>query len=94
MGYGLRYFRMKHFRLEDMVKGRFVGDFTPTVHKTPEVEVALKHYVAGNHEQSHFHKITTEVTVIVSGQVEMNGRQYGAGDIIVMEPAPFFSRKN
>ena len=77
---------MKQFRLEDMVRGWFVGDFKPTVHKTQEVEVAVKQYAAGSYEQSHFHKIATEITVILSGQVEMNGRKYGAGDIIVMEP--------
>ena len=31
---------MKVARLEDMVKGWFVGNFEPTLHKTNDVEVA------------------------------------------------------
>ena len=34
----------------------------------------------------HYHKIATEITVIVSGKVKMNGIEYSKGDIVVMEP--------
>lgn len=77
---------MKTARLADMVKGWFVGDFSPTLHRTSAVEVAVKNYRAGDTEASHFHKIATEFTVITQGEVEMNGRRYAAGDIIVLEP--------
>lgn len=69
-----------------MVKGWFVGHFQPTIIDTKEVEVAVKYYAKGDYEASHHHKIATEVTVIISGRVEMNGEEYGAGDIIVIEP--------
>jgi len=77
---------MRKARLEDMKGGWFVGAFSPTVLKTYFAEVAVKHYVAGQGEKRHYHKIATEVTVIVSGEVEMNGQRYGAGQIIVIEP--------
>ena len=56
-----------------MVKGWFVGRFTPTVLSTNDVEVAVKHYKKGDYESAHYHKIATEVTVIISGRVKMNG---------------------
>lgn len=77
---------MKVCRLEDMTRGWFVGDFTPTLFQTRAVEVAVMRYQAGDTEPKHFHKIATELTVITQGEVEMNGRRYVAGDIIVMEP--------
>jgi quercetin dioxygenase-like cupin family protein len=77
---------MKVSRLEEMTRGWFVGDFTPSLLKTRDVEVAVMHYKAGEAEEKHFHKIATELTVITQGVVEMNGRRYTAGDIIVMEP--------
>lgn len=77
---------MKHERLEKMVKGWFVGDFTPSVLRTGAAEVGVKHYRAGDREESHHHKVATEVTVIVSGQVRMLGRVFGPGDIVVVEP--------
>ena len=77
---------MKISKLDDMIKGWFVGNFDPTLIKTNEVEVAVKKYKAGDSEDTHYHKIATEITVVVSGRIRMNGKEYVAGDIIVMEP--------
>lgn len=72
--------------LSNMTKGWFIGNFEPSLFKTNDVEVAVKSYKAGNHEDKHYHKIATEYTVIIDGEVEMNGVRYKPGDIIVMEP--------
>lgn len=77
---------MKIAKLENMFKGWFVGNFEPTLLRTNDVEVAVKSYKKGDYEEKHYHKIATELTVIVSGRVKMNGVEYGKGDIIVMEP--------
>ena len=77
---------MKHDRLDAMTKGWFLGDFLPTAFRTGACEVAVKHYRAGDHEGVHHHRIATEITVIVSGEVEMMGRRWQAGDIITVEP--------
>jgi mannose-6-phosphate isomerase-like protein (cupin superfamily) len=77
---------MRHARLQDMVKGWFVGDFSPAVMRSTDCEVAVKHYAAGDHEAVHHHRVATEITLIVSGEVEMMGRRWSAGDIVVVEP--------
>ena len=77
---------MKKADLKDFFKGWFIGNFDPSLIKTNDVEVAIKKYKAGDHEDSHYHKIATEITAIVSGEVEMNGIKYIADDIIVIEP--------
>ena len=77
---------MKTARLEDMVLGWFVGNFEPTLYRTNDVEVAVKRYKPGDYDAAHYHKIATEITVVVSGRVRMNDAEYGSGDIIVMEP--------
>lgn len=77
---------MKKADLNTFIKGWFVGNFDPSLIKTNDVEVAIKKYKAGDHEDSHYHKIATEITAIVSGEVEMNGIKYAADDIIVIEP--------
>jgi hypothetical protein len=77
---------MKKVDLNTFIKGWFVGNFDPSLIKTNDVEVAIKKYKAGDHEDSHYHKIATEITAIVSGEVEMNGIKYVADDIIVIEP--------
>jgi hypothetical protein len=77
---------MKVHQLDDMTKGWFVGQFSPTLVSTTEVEIAVKNYKAGEYEPIHHHKIATEITVITAGTVRMNGIEYSAGAIIVLEP--------
>ncbi len=69
-----------------MVKGWFIGNFEPSLYKTNDVEVGIKKYKAGDYENSHYHKIATEFTVIISGSVEMNGIQYFENEIIKIIP--------
>lgn len=76
-----------HFdRLDRMVRGWLIGDFDPAVLRTRDFEFGIKEYKAGDAESWHYHKVATEITVIVSGKVTMNGRALYAGDIIVLEP--------
>jgi hypothetical protein len=77
---------MKRTNLGCMVKGWFVGDFVPTALKTQQVEVAVKYYKKGDKEGIHYHRLASEITVIVLGRVRMNGVEYCKGDIIVIEP--------
>lgn len=77
---------MKHARLDDMVKGWFVGGFTPTACATEACEVAVRYYRAGDKEEMHHHKVATEVTLVLSGRVRMADNEWGAGDIVVLSP--------
>lgn len=77
---------MKYYVLDEMVRGWFVGNFSPNAYRTSDVEVAVKHYQKGDQEAAHYHKIATEITLIVSGRVKLGEREWVAGDIIVIEP--------
>ena len=77
---------MKSAKLSDMVKGWFIGNFSPSLCRTNDCEVAVKSYSAGDYEEKHYHKIATEFTVIISGRVKMFGREFTEGDIVVVEP--------
>jgi ethanolamine utilization protein EutQ (cupin superfamily) len=77
---------MEVHKLKDMFKGWFVGNFEPTVLKTNDVEIGVKEYEEGEYEDFHHHRIATELTCIIEGEVEMNGKRYCAGDIIVIPP--------
>lgn len=77
---------LEKYNLEEMFKGWFIGNFEPSLFKTNDVEVGVKKYKRDEFENSHFHKIATEFTVVISGIVEMNGVQYGENDIIKILP--------
>jgi quercetin dioxygenase-like cupin family protein len=69
-----------------MVKGWFIGGFTPTALSTADCEVAVKTYKMGEQEDLHYHRVATEITVVVSGSIRMLDRTWSVGDIIVLEP--------
>lgn len=77
---------MEAFELQEMSKGWFVGRFAPTVYSTDACEVAVKHYKQGDYEEEHYHKIATEITVVISGHVRMCGREWYTGSIILLLP--------
>lgn len=77
---------MRHERIENMKRGWFIGNFEPSLLKTNDVEVAVKVYKKGDYEVAHYHKVATEITVIISGQAKMFGAVWNAGDIVVVEP--------
>ena len=69
-----------------MIKGWFVGDISPVAFSSPNCEVAYKKYKSGDYDPPHFHKIATEITLICSGKVLMNGTEYKTNDIVVISP--------
>ncbi|KKJ94252.1 hypothetical protein PK34_18915 [Stutzerimonas stutzeri] len=77
---------MNSAKLSDMVKGWFVGSFKPTAFSTEACEVGVKAYKAGDSEAAHYHKIATEITLVLSGSVSMRGQTWNEGEIIVLEP--------
>jgi len=77
---------MQVFKLDDMTKGWFVGDFSPAALRTDAAEVAVKRYTGGTKEPRHLHKVAPEVTLILEGSARMNGSVHSAGDIVVIAP--------
>jgi len=77
---------MEKFNLNDMFNGWFIGDFEPTIKNSKDFEFAIKRYNSGDYEEKHHHKISTEYTIIVEGEVKMNDVHYQKDDIIVIEP--------
>jgi quercetin dioxygenase-like cupin family protein len=77
---------MNSANLGNMIRGWFVGGFEPTAFSTTACEVGVKAYKAGDNEIAHYHKIATEITLVISGTVSMCGQTWSEGDIIIIEP--------
>ena len=70
-----------------MIGGWFIGNFNPSLYHTNEVEVAVKRYKLGDKAKAHYHKISTEFTVILDGKVRMSENVFSSGDIIKISPS-------
>ena len=77
---------MKIFKLSDMHKGWFVGDFKPTAFATKDFEVNYRTHPAGSNWEVHYHSKTTEINLIVKGKMKFNGTILEKEDIFIVEP--------
>ena len=78
---------MRKFKLsESGARGWFIGDFPEAVVRTRDFEVCWQGNTAGTKDRPHIHKIITEVQLITSGRMRINGVEFGPGDIYVSEP--------
>lgn len=80
---------MEQYKLENFTRGWFVGGFEPTLAKTTGLEVAIQHFKKGDKEESHCHKIATEITVIVTGKARMKNMILLEGDIVKIPPGEY-----
>ena len=77
---------MRSYKLNNTgARGWFIGDFPEAVFRTKDFEVCWQTNPPG-HAISHYHKVITEITLVVSGRVLTNGTIYSSGDIYIFEP--------
>ena len=78
---------MKKFRLSDSgARGWFIGDFPEAVVRTQDFEVCYQTDCQTYNVQDHYHKIITEIQLVVRGCLVVNGEEFRPGDICVLEP--------
>ena len=77
---------MKKFYQKDMKGGWFVGNFKPTAFKTKEVEVCYKIHPRGEKWDSHYHKIATEINLVIKGKLLINDQLFQDGEIFIVNP--------
>jgi hypothetical protein len=82
---------MNSYRLENYHKGWFLGNFQPTIFANGDFEVAVKVFQKGDQEPSHKQLISTEVTVVIEGDIQLGSSFFSAGDIIEIPPGEFAS---
>lgn len=77
---------MKTGNIKGMTRGWFIGDFDPSLLRTGAVEVAVKKYNEGDREDPHVHRIATEISVVISGTIIINGVLLTDGDYVMFGP--------
>ena len=77
---------IEQLKLEDFIGGWIVGNFSPCVFSSSEIELGVKRFSAGEIEQEHYQLHATEVTLVVEGHCILAGKRLGPGDILVIPP--------
>ena len=76
---------MKVYNLKDYVRGWIVGDFEPSILRTPDFEVGLLEHSKGEYWAPHIHKISDEYNVLIEGKMRICNREINPGDIFIIE---------
>ncbi len=77
---------MKKTHISNFTRGWFIGNFEPTLLKTPDFEVAVITHKKGEQWPAHYHKLGTEYNVLLEGKMFVCGQEINPWDIFVFEP--------
>jgi hypothetical protein len=77
---------MQKFRIENFLRGWFIGDFCPSVLKTKDFEVGVLTHYKNENWPEHYQKIATEFNVLISGSLSINNETFIPGDIFIIKP--------
>ncbi len=62
---------MKINNIKEFTNGWFIGNFEPSILKQEQFEIAIHSHKKGDLGDKHFHKIATEINVIISGSIRL-----------------------
>lgn len=77
---------MKEINIKDFTRGWLIGDFEPSLFKNKQIEVAIQSYISGDQEPQHYHKIGTEISLMVSGSASFNEKILKEGEGLIIYP--------
>jgi quercetin dioxygenase-like cupin family protein len=77
---------MKVTRIEDYKGGWFIGNFKPSVFKTKDFEVCVKHHTKGEKWETHYHKVGIEINYLIKGKMKIQEVELNEGDVFVLYP--------
>lgn len=77
---------MRTAKINDMVRGWFIGDFEPSVFRTKDFEVGILTHKKGEVWPKHYHAIATEYNVLIFGKMFICGQTIESGTIFILDP--------
>lgn len=77
--------------IDDFTNGWLIGDFEPSILNTKSFELGVHKCKAGLRGVDHFHKLSTEYNVVITGKIIANGKELGPGSVFVFEPCEISS---
>lgn len=77
---------MKISRIEDTVKGWFIGDFPAAAFNSKDFEVSWRIHPAGESWDLHYQEKAYEINLLISGEMILNNKKLVSGDVFILEP--------
>lgn len=77
---------MKVSRIEDTVKGWFIGDFPNAAFKSKDFEVSWRIHPAGEPWELHYQENAYEINLLIDGEMILNNTKLVSGDVFILDP--------
>ena len=77
---------MKVSRIEDTEKGWFIGNFPKAAFESKDFEVSWRIHPAGESWDLHYQENATEINLLISGEMVLNGVRLSSGDVFILDP--------
>lgn len=66
--------------------GWFIGDFLPSILRTPDFEVCYKVHKKGEIHGAHIHMIATEYNLLIRGSMTIDEQLIKPGELFILYP--------
>jgi len=76
---------MKIYKIDDMTRGWFIGDFEPSVLRTKDFEVGVLTHKKGEYWAPHYHEFSDEYNLLIKGKMIIQKKELNEGDIFIIE---------
>jgi hypothetical protein len=73
-------------KLENFVRGWFIGNFEPTLLKTDAFEIGVQNYTKDFIGQKHYQIKSVEYNIVLQGKVLVNNKILKKNDIFIFNP--------
>ncbi len=77
---------MRCLSVDGVKNGFFVGDFEPSAFSSDHCEIAYRKYVKGSFDGGFYRDRDTQILLITSGSIDVDGKEYSKGSIVIWEP--------
>lgn len=76
---------MQIFNIKDFSGGWYIGNFNPSILQTKDFEIGFKLHLKGDVWPAHYHKISKEYNLLISGLMVIQNTEIKPGDIFIIE---------
>lgn len=76
-------------QINNYTRGWIVGDFSPALVRSKEIECAVMSYKKNESTARHVHRVTKEFTMALSGKFLLNGTVLSPGQIAIISPGEY-----
>ena len=71
---------------KDFIRGWIIGDFSPSIYTSKDIEVGVHYFKKGDKGDGHYHKLQIEYNYLIYGLAKTCNQELKQGDFFIYDP--------